>query len=42
MLSIDKYVPGKVTLEIVPCCEIQLSTILQDAWSEVEHELFTG
>jgi putative GTP pyrophosphokinase len=39
MLSIDKYVTGEVALEIVPCCEIQLSTILQDAWSEVEHEL---
>ncbi|HSV98257.1 MAG TPA: tetratricopeptide repeat protein [Spirochaetota bacterium] len=39
MLRIEKYIPEEAGLDVVPCCEIQLSTILQDAWSEVEHEL---
>ncbi|MDT8441593.1 MAG: tetratricopeptide repeat protein [Desulfuromonadales bacterium] len=32
--SLDAGLPG-----IQPVCEIQLRTILQDAWAEVEHEL---
>ena len=30
---------GEITLDAEPHCEIQLRTILQDAWAEVEHEL---
>jgi putative GTP pyrophosphokinase len=39
MLGIEPYVPEETGLRVAPCCEIQISTILQDAWSEVEHEL---
>ncbi len=31
--------PGPYLPFVEPCCEIQLRTILQDAWAEVEHEL---
>ncbi len=39
MLRVEGYVPEGAGLDMIPYCEIQLSTILQDAWSEVEHEL---
>ena len=31
--------PGELPPGVSPTCEIQLRTILQDAWAEVEHEL---
>jgi len=31
--------PGELPPGVCPTCEIQLRTILQDAWAEVEHEL---
>jgi putative GTP pyrophosphokinase len=31
--------PGELPAGVSPTCEIQLRTILQDAWAEVEHEL---
>jgi tetratricopeptide (TPR) repeat protein len=36
--SIPEYAPSKEWLEQL-VCEIQIRTILQDAWAEVEHEL---
>ncbi len=39
MLRMEPYIPEETGLEVASCCEIQISTILQDAWSEVEHEL---
>jgi len=39
MLNLDGRLVDLAEDEKVSCCEIQLSTILQDAWSEVEHEL---
>jgi putative GTP pyrophosphokinase len=39
MLNLDGRMVDLAEDEKISCCEIQLSTILQDAWSEVEHEL---
>ncbi len=38
MLRVGKYLPAE-RKGLCDLCEVQLSTILQDAWSEVEHEL---
>ena len=39
LISIPDYILGDAPLYKPVACEIQLRTILQDAWAEVEHEL---
>ncbi len=39
LINVPKRMLGQCKIEEPLLCEIQLRTILQDAWSEVEHEL---
>src|SRR4030042_649753 len=39
MIRCDRYLLRGEGAPLVAVCEVQLSTTLQDAWSEVEHEL---
>jgi putative GTP pyrophosphokinase len=39
LVTVPEALAAKVHMKEAPICEIQIRTILQDAWAEVEHEL---